>query len=55
MRRTTLNRMSVGDYRHIPVTRGGVVVGVISVRDLLAFLDEEYPGLLSETPGGQAR
>jgi CBS domain-containing protein len=41
-----LNRMSSGDYRHIPVTRDGRVEGVISIRDVLRFLSEWYPDLI---------
>ena len=41
-----LNRMSVGDFRHVPVTRDGHLVGIISLRDLLRFLSERYPDLI---------
>jgi len=41
-----LNKMSSGDYRHVPVTRGGHVVGVLSLRDVLRFLSEWYPDLI---------
>lgn len=41
-----LNRMSSGDYRHVPVMRDGIVVGVISLRDVLTFLSEWYPDLI---------
>jgi len=36
-----LNRMDVGDYRHIPITvgsAGGSVAGIISVRDILKYI-----------------
>ena len=40
------NKMSSGDYRHVPVTRDGRVEGVVSLRDTLRFLSEEYPDLI---------
>ena len=40
------NKMSSGDYRHIPVTRDGRVEGVVSLRDGLRFLSEWYPDLI---------
>jgi CBS domain-containing protein len=42
-----LQRMSAGDYRHIPVTRDGQVVGLVSARDLLQYICER--GLESPT------
>jgi CBS domain-containing protein len=41
-----LNHMASGDYRHLPVTRDGSVVGVVSLRDVLRFLSEWYPDLI---------
>lgn len=41
-----LNHMASGDYRHVPVTRDGTVVGVVSLRDVLRFLSEWYPDLI---------
>ncbi len=41
-----LNKMEVGDFRHLPITRDGLLVGVISLRDVLAFLSAEYPDLI---------
>ena len=35
-----LNRMTVGNYRHIPIVENDVPVGVISIRDILALLVE---------------
>ena len=40
------NKMSSGDYRHIPVTRDGRVEGIVSLRDGLRFLSEWYPDLI---------
>jgi CBS-domain-containing membrane protein len=33
-----LNRMDVGGYRHVPVTQDGRVMGVVSSRDVLAYI-----------------
>ncbi len=41
-----LDRMSVGDFRHLPVTRNGRLEGIISLRDILRFLSESYPDLI---------
>lgn len=41
-----LNRMMVGDYRHIPIEDDGKLVGVVSVRDILGFLVDRFPDLL---------
>ena len=38
-----LNRMTVGDYRHIPIVEDNVPVGVVSIRDILALLVESDP------------
>jgi len=45
-----LNHMAVGDFRHVPVTTEGRLVGIISVRDLLTFLSEWYPDLIRAEP-----
>lgn len=41
-----LNRMATGDFRHLPVTTEGRVVGIVSVKDILNFLSEQYPDLI---------
>ena len=41
-----LNRMSVGDFRHLPVTSEGRLTGVISLRDVVGFLGDCYPDLI---------
>jgi CBS domain-containing protein len=33
-----LNRMDIGGYRHVPVLQDGRVVGVVSSRDVLAYV-----------------
>jgi CBS domain-containing protein len=33
-----LHKMDSGGYRHLPVVRGGQVLGVISVRDMLRHI-----------------
>lgn len=38
-----LNRMVLGDYRHVPITESDKPTGVISVRDVLAHLMAQYP------------
>jgi CBS domain-containing protein len=38
---TALKQMLVGEYRHLPVVDGARLVGVLSVRDLMAYLYEE--------------
>lgn len=38
-----VNKMSVGGYRHIPITRDGKPVGIISVRDVLRYLSKLFP------------
>jgi CBS domain-containing protein len=43
-----LNRMSLGDFRHLPLTRNGELQGIISLRDFLALLFKWYPDLASE-------
>jgi CBS domain-containing protein len=40
-----LHKMDLGGFRHIPITADGVVVGVISVRDVLRYLTEELLAL----------
>lgn len=47
-----LNRMSVGDFRHLPITEGGKLRGIISLRDFLAFLNRRYPDLIVAEPDG---
>jgi CBS domain-containing protein len=41
-----LNKMEVGDFRHVPVTRDGRLCGVISTRDVVEFLARRYPDLI---------
>jgi CBS domain-containing protein len=41
-----LSRMAEGGFRHVPVTRDGRLVGVLSLRDLLGLLSKWYPGLV---------
>ncbi len=44
-----LNRMTVGDYRHVPIEKDGQALGVVSVRHILGYLVSRYPDLLAET------
>jgi CBS domain-containing protein len=41
-----LNRMAAGGFRHIPVTRAGRLVGIVSLRDLLGLVSKWYPDLV---------
>lgn len=35
-----LNRMTVGGYRHVPITQNQRLCGVVSVRDMLSYLHD---------------
>jgi len=39
--RNALNKMSVGGFRHIPITEQGRVVGLVTAKDALQFLARE--------------
>lgn len=45
-----LNRMCLGDFRHLPLTEKGRLKGIISLRDFLTLLFRTYPDLSPETP-----
>jgi len=45
-----MNRMSDGDFRHLPIQRDGRTEGIVSLRDVLAFLSEWYPDLIAGQP-----
>lgn len=45
-----LNKMSVGGYRHIPIVDGQRPVGVLSVRDIVDFLVDLFPGDVFNLP-----
>ena len=36
-----LNRMSTGDFRHLPVTSNGALVGIISIGDVVRAVHSE--------------
>ncbi len=40
-----LNKMTIGGFRHIPITRQGVPQGVVSVRDVIGYLADMFPEL----------
>ncbi len=42
-----LNRMMVGDYRHVPIEKDGKALGVVSVRHILAYIAQRHPEALS--------
>lgn len=37
-----LNRMTVGGYRHVPITQNEKLHGVVSVRDMLQYMHDRY-------------
>lgn len=46
-----LNRMSLGGYRHVPlVDSAGMPVGIISVKDVVHYLVEHFPGEVYNLP-----
>jgi len=42
-----LNRMAVGDFRHVPVEAGERTVGIISVRDVLRYTTQQFSEILT--------
>lgn len=40
-----LNRMDINDFRHIPIEENERAVGVVSVRDVLAYVTQHFPEL----------
>ena len=42
-----LNRMAVGDFRHIPIEVGERAVGIISVHDILRYTTQQFPEILT--------
>ncbi len=38
-----LNRMMVGDYRHVPIEEEGRALGVVSVRHILSYIAQHFP------------
>jgi len=40
-----LNRMTVGGFRHIPITTDGKLSGLVSTRDLFAFVVKHLPNV----------
>jgi CBS domain-containing protein len=44
-----LNRMAVGDYRHVPIEKDGRPAGVVSVRDLLGYIAQQCPETRTRT------
>ncbi|MEE2778249.1 MAG: CBS domain-containing protein [Acidobacteriota bacterium] len=46
-----LNRMSLGDFRHLPITKQGRFEGILSLRDFLGLLFRWYPDL-DDADGG---
>ena len=46
-----VHKMDVGGYRHLPVTTGDRITGVISVRDILRYITDD---LSNSNPGSSA-
>jgi len=44
-----LNRMALCDFRHIPIEQNERPVGVISVRDVLRYVGQQFPEILAPT------
>lgn len=38
-----VNKMSIGGFRHIPIVKDGRPLGVVSVRDIVAYLAQMFP------------
>ena len=38
-----LNRMAVGNYRHVPLEENGRPTGILSIRDMLAYIARQCP------------
>lgn len=45
-----LNKMAIGGYRHVPIDLGNNQFGVVSVRDVLAYLAEMFPEAVRKQP-----
>ena len=46
-----VQKMKAGDFRHLPVDQGpGKAVGLISIRDILAYIAEHYPAEFLNLP-----
>lgn len=44
-----VNRMAVGDFRHIPIEENEKPVGIVSVRDVLRYVSEQFPEILTQS------
>lgn len=44
-----LNRMAVGDFRHVPIEQDENPVGIVSVRDVLRYVTKQFPEILTKT------
>lgn len=43
-----INRMALGNYRHIPITDDCKLTGIVSVRDVLRYLSSWYPDIAAK-------
>lgn len=44
-----INHMAVGGFRHIPITESDQPVGIISIRDVLRYVTQQFPEILAES------
>lgn len=45
-----IGRMQAGDYRHLPVVLDGKPVGILSVKRIVHYLVEHFPGTVYNLP-----
>ena len=47
---TAIRRMEEGGYRHLPVVRDGIPVGILSVKRIVHYLVEHFPATIHNQP-----
>jgi CBS domain-containing protein len=45
-----LNKMTVGGFRHVPIVEGGVLRGIVSIRDIAEFVVALFPAAVLNVP-----
>ena len=48
-----LNRMMVPGFRHIPIEEDGTLAGVVSVRDILGYMVDQFHDVITASPPGE--